>query len=307
MWSIISLLAFTMGPVSAEESPVEAALATAIIQANTSVLGKAPAISLSVTTNTTYAEEYLEKNPRWAGKDHMTTVYQGVIAGDRYRLSSTMTLADGQQLPDFLIAYDGAHYNYLNATGRPFLQVSKSFVVDSNNALPLGTVAFLPYSFLFPTSNDFFVPNISIKRLTDGDTWERAFKSARAIDAAEKSDFLRIKFVHPSGTSYVVTFSITEDYFPIAFEKYGADGSLAQRYNLGEFNTLAIGDKERVRYPKKGKLDTFLAGWPRNTITIDTTALTTIDKVEATAFAIDPSLADTIYDLDTNVQIPVPK
>jgi len=69
MWSIISLIAFTMGPVSAEESPVEAALATAIIQANTSVLGKAPAISFSVTTDTTYAEKYLQDNPRRVEED----------------------------------------------------------------------------------------------------------------------------------------------------------------------------------------------------------------------------------------------
>ncbi len=92
-----------------------------------------------------------------------------------------MTYRDGRSLPEFVIAYNGETYNYLSPVGVPTLIISKNPVSDAPDAVPLGTVIFLPFSFLFPTAQTPFFPLVTPKQVADKDLWKTAFEKAELL------------------------------------------------------------------------------------------------------------------------------
>ncbi len=283
---------------AAEDEPVSGDLQKVIVEACVSSLRGVASVRFSIKTETTYAGAYLLRNPNQVQYDHRVTVYDGVMAGERFRVSSNITLPKGERYPEMVQAYDGQQANLLRKDKHPWLSIRRSYPVDSNTSFDLGTAVFLPYAFFHLTRDDDFVPNLSMQRLTDRTAWAAAFRNARVVERNETAGLIQLKFVlGEGGTYYLVTFSTDDGYYPISFEKYGPSG-LAQRYLVEQFRVIGHSGNLEYRYPQKAKFETFLHGWPRNIITVDTTALTVNEKTRADEFTLNTGLAETIIDED---------
>ena len=282
----------------AESGEVSSDLQAKITAACQAAFHDVASVRFSTTAETVYAEAYLSRNPDKGKMNHQVTVHDGVMADDRFRVSSNITQADGVRVPEFQQTYDGNQHCLMWNAKHPWLEVHRSFVVDSGSSVyHFGTAVFLPYTFLYLTSDDYFVPNLSINRVTDKAAWAQLFKQARVLDNSEKAGLMRIKFTHLGGTYYIVTFSTDDAYYPIGFEKYGP-GGLAQRYLVEEFATAEAADKVHFRYPRKAKFESFLNGWPRDASTVEMTSVAVNGGTKGVDFTIDPSMVEQVFDGD---------
>ncbi|MEP6667878.1 MAG: M56 family metallopeptidase [Chthoniobacter sp.] len=283
---------------AAEGEEVSSDLQKAIVEGCVSSLRGVASIRFTMKTETTYAGAYLLRNPHQVQYDHRVTVYEGLMAGERFRVSSNITQADGQRFPEVVQAYDGQESHLLSKDRHPWLSIRRSYRFDSDTAFDLGTAVFLPYAFFYLTTEDEFVPNLSMRRLTDRAAWAAAFRKARVVERNETAGLIQLKFVlGEGGTYYLVTFSTDDGYYPISFEKYGP-GGLAQRYLVEQFRVIGVSGGPGYRYAQKAKFETFLHGWQRNIITIDTTALTVNEETKADEFSLNTGLAENIIDED---------
>lgn len=277
--------------------PVTPELQKSIIDACLASLRGVASLRFSIQTETTYAGDYLLRNPDKVRFDHLRTQYEGLMEGERFRVTSQMTEPHGGRQPETIQAFDGHQYHLLRKDQHPWLMVRDSFRVDSDTTFQLGTGIFLPFTFLYLTSDDTFVPNLSLQRLADRAAWTTLFQKARITLRNELAGLLQIRFpLGEGGTYYLVTFSTDDGYYPISFEKYGP-GGLAQRYLVEQFRITGESGRPEYRYPEKAKFETFLHGWQRNIITVDTTRVAVNDSAAhpAADFNLDTGLAESVF------------
>lgn len=291
-----ALLAFTiLSSSAAADEPVSPELQEKIIAGCQAEFRGIASLSFAATIHTDYARPYLASNPDKARFDNLTTLLQGVLTDARFRVVSTLLFANGTHPPDNIQTYDGRQFNLFFANPTPSLIIEHSFPLDSGNiSFPFGTMALLPYSFLYVPSDDYFVPNLSLARTTNRAAWTEFFQRARVLDTNTRAGLLRLRFQSLGGTIYIVTFSTDDGYYPIAFEKSNPSG-LAQRYGVDAFATARKGDVQ-FRYPRKAHFESFINSWPRQTISVEMTDLEVNADTHAVEFTINPGTAVNVYD-----------
>jgi len=250
---------------------------------------------------------FAKGNPNIAKADKSSSIYEGIVATNKFRTTVTITESDGKLLPPFVVAYNGEYFNYLDLTGSSRLTVSKTISSDPDGSIVLGNPILLPYSFLKPSISSLKFPLLKPADILDRPLWETALSKATIVKEDEKLITLKVPIAKGY---YEVSFSRENSYYPVTFKRYEDDWGLIQdvdiKSNLDENNDR----QDTLCYPKEIKIIINMRKSKLWTIIAKTDYCNKIDKVldeVDDSFTIDPTSADDVFDRDRQVLIPVPR
>jgi hypothetical protein len=286
--------------------PQQIDLWSSIIDPHISALSQIPALEFAAVSEITFSREFLDRNPQVAPSDKALTYYYGVLAADKYRISSVAWAAAKGWTPEFIATYDGITWNYLDPEGSSRLQISKTFVTDPDGGMNLGSTLLLPYAFLFENKQSINLPFITLSRVIEKERWAKAIASSTILQNSANGD-LRVRFELPNKVVYLVTFSQKDNYYPVALEKYSPDGIIAVRYSVNAIEKLTYKDKP-APFPKDATLEVFSQkGISLFTVKANLTRLAHTVEPALDFFQMDPASVEAVYDLDNHVQITIPR
>ena len=108
--------------------------------------------------------------------------------------------------------------------------------------------------------------------------------------------------------TYKVYFSIKDNYFPIGWDTVDAADKIISQYRITELGKIATASGQFFYYPKTATLGWFGESGSNTTDVVQTFRITnfSLNSLSDDNFTIDPSTANSIQDMDTNMVIMVP-
>ena len=221
------------------------------------------------------------------------------------------------------VAYDGKNYQYLMKGGNGRLKISKKIPKKIN---PFVTQEFItnPFWFCAPMEYNNNLDHPSLSLLRKSATYDQLLKTASSITNLKVNGKDCLSFQVPGGVDvdynipivYEVYLSYSDGLYPIKIDKFTSSHQLMSEYDVTKIAYVkngnislgypALATSAYYDYSKEKPTD----AEPRApTYTYKTTIdNVTINSADAsTCFAIDPSIASRIEDLDTHTLINVPK
>ena len=186
---------------------------------------------------------------------------------------------------------------------------------------------------LNPFNNELFLPFISftpevkegkrvltrLNHLQDAEVWSLIEKRTKVVGKAVINglDCVQLEvqgsLIHlPEVKSFLVSFSIKDDYYPVAWTAKDASGKRVLEYFVDELGKVMFRSLDQKKefvglYPKKSRQKLYEEG------ALFSVAFGRVDKIKINylgdedQFSLDPSIAKVICDLDNKRYIPVPK
>lgn len=243
--------------------------------------------------------------------------------GESYKLEVTHKLGDGELLGSITECWNGdLHQRRFNDMRRLYVwrQPKKKHEEEMEHRhwwlLRGKNAAFLPYTFLAENSNFNEKPYlVHTNQLFKPKIWEAVLKQGSFEDhiaSSEKNNLLlRLKSISSEYEDCVTFDSSTKTNFPNGFVRTDARKVVRLSYTVNEFGDSPISESVIWRYPKRAALNWHGTGGDIERI--DKLSLTSL-KInsrnaldDCDSFTIDPSSVESIYDMDTQTLISVPK
>lgn len=263
-------------------------------------------VSFKAKSEFSFSKEFTDVNPQSLKLNGCLTYFKGVMTENKYRISAVCGSNESGWSGEYVATWDGETSNYLNPDGDSRLFISKKFSTDPDGGMHLASVLFTPYAFLVPTKEDIKVPFITAEKVCNSTTWEMLAKNAALIETSPEGN-PTVKFVLPNKTSYVVTFSKNDRFYPISLKKYSSNGILAMQYQVESFALLKDG-KKTFSFPDKTILSAFSRTGVKLYTVIAQLSEVNLDRgISDDNFHLDMASVDAIYDVDNKVQIAVPR
>ncbi|MFA6271068.1 MAG: hypothetical protein WC657_07745 [Candidatus Paceibacterota bacterium] len=213
-----------------------------------------------------------------------------------------------------VVSFDGAKYWYFTKSNSR-LSVSSSRSDDYFLAGKRGF--FEPFAFFrlahneqgtktqirFPTLSDF--RGVSPSKL------EKDIIPSNSVDFSEtRLMFKADRFVSRRGDSvYTVTFDPDENFFPTRWERRSVDGAIRETYDVVEFGRTQLADKTIIPWPKKAIRKKFYGDQmlPHLVTNIEVSNVKINETQGAEKFSLDPLIASRFFDVDSGIEIDVPR
>ena len=274
-------------------------------------LARTPPVYVEADSVSTLSDEFVALNPQIDAKKHKVVYehYTGWFDGDRYVVSSSTGYSPGVfDATKTTIAYNGKQ-TFTKASDGQVISVKNTRTSFPDNSLPLGTVLFAPYSFIFPQSAASNELN-KLALLSSGSlNLEKFAENLKDLDVTIDQDgdaLILAKYV--SGASCKITVDLDSFYQIKSWVAYNAEGNKTLSLTVEEAGMVNL-DGKPYKYPKRFTLERYINGFGfgKRRVEIKLLRLMSENERKEDKMEIDLSSASVIVDEDSGVQIPVPR
>lgn len=261
-----------------------------------------PLVTVVATANYSLDPDFLKRNPQIDPDKYknITETYVVKFKGPLFNISVDYILANGETRPTHSMVFNGSES--MTSYGVDSLaMISHGALTAPDNSMILGTVIFLPYSFLINSGEAGKIPLITPTTLA------KAFSSFQVDGAKITTDGeFNLKFYSETEAINVVKKS-PNSIFPQSFEVFSRSQQPLFSFLCGEVSKFALPNEVFLDYAKNFTVIEFLDGkkLSERRVTIDSISISETESDNE--FVIDPSSARIIRDLDQKVDITVPK
>jgi hypothetical protein len=176
---------------------------------------------------------------------------------------------------------------------------------------PIATYNPLMEAFSFLDSGDWLeglAPALTLDELRSPDKWKEAEKRIKTItdENFRSHPCIKVEFNSKSGDRDIVYFSKENNYFPICWQHYKPSYLVREVY-IKEFSEFTLPTGKTISLPRLLEARNFDETYPGNVCTQTISNVTINHDVPDDDFEIDPSLANLLFDRDTNKTMVIPK